>query len=524
MAGGTGAELTLSGLAVVPTEGQWAADGNRSVTRWVDSPLWPLLAHVENDGGWLRDRVTVIQGPSAHAGDVIEDALVLRLTDHLLDSLGPVLADQLGGDALSAGLGGGAPVASLIAADLYVDDVALEAMEISTLDFRDDGLAWGASIIGLDAALRFDFPIPFVPDEYSTMFIESLVVGGRMVFGADELGGITVTAQDTDIQINGLVLFGLDDPTGILNNLANLFLNDMLEPMIEDMVVGSIASALEVQAELRVLEYAGVLIKSDFTMATHDADGVNLYADSHVETPTSLLTGLRLANPTAQARLEGYQIDGAPYGLGLMLDDDLLSALGAGMFEAGLLAQTVGAEDTPLPLTTTLMSTFSAAWEELPPGLPVTIVTSPVLGIPASPGAGSPEAARLHVGGLGLDFRADVDGDGEPESQMNVVVDVILGLAAGADLMDISLVDIDATVTSTTLVIEEPAEVEEALSSLFGVLLPGMVSGMMAGEEVVEDEVSALDGLEPVGSGPVGQDLDRAGMFFNVDPATLVSE
>ncbi len=515
MAEGTGAEFLFNGNGFEPAEGAWQQSHSHSDAAWPDSPLWPLLAHGSTSDGWLRDRVTAIQGPSLPGADPIVDGLALRLTDHLLTSLRPTFEDLIVGFDIEGQLVTGSPVTTILGADVFVDRVAIAEITLDALDFTTSGLDWGATITGLELDIRIE---SFLGTNENTITADAVIVTGLMVFGGADDGSIAVTAQDTAVEFTNFAIDGQPDTLGLSG-----FLSDFLATEIEDAIADQIGDALSIQDELRDLDLGGVTIHSDFTSASHDDTGVNLYADSTVSTEAGPLTNARLSNPGARANPIDQEFEGSPYGLLLMLDDDLISGLGVGLFEGGLLVQTIEGEDAPINLTTTLLAGFVEAFEQLPADTPVSLVTAPTLGFPASPGTGAPEAARLHVGGMGLDFQVDTDGDGTPESQMIVVVDVIIALMGGDNLIDFDLVDIGATMTETSLVVSDPEVTEEALAGMFGVLLPGILSDALTGGLGSEDG-STLEGLESVGSAPVGPDADVAGLYFNIDPALLAGD
>src|SRR5690606_13871270 len=119
-----------------------------------------------------------------------------------------------------------------------------------------------------------------------------------------------------------------------------------------------------------------------------------------------------------------------------------------------------------------------------------------------------PEAARLHVGGLALEFWADADEDGADDLVMTCVADATLGLAGGEALLDVELVATDVTLVSTSLDVEDPSDVEVPLEGLLSTLLPGILGDALSGGFGEMSEVTV------VGSGPVG---DRAALYLDLD-------
>ncbi len=513
---GTGATFSLNQAELTPAEGGYTMSTDHASVTWPDSPLWPVLAHGQDDDGWLRDRVTLVHGVGVPAGDAMPDALVLRMTDVLIADFQPIIEEELLGFDIATELAGPDPVADIAGQKIYIDAATVDSLEVGDLDFQTAGLAWGFTIHEITADLRIE---SFLGNEDGTIAAERIDIDGHLVFGADETGKLIVTPMNTNVVITGLDIQGFE--SALIDALINNFLGGFIGAEIEKQLVEQFESVLAFQDELRQLELGGVTLNNDFTSAVHDDNGANIYAATTITTEAGPLTTMRLSNPNPRAAVTTAQFDGLDYGAAILLDDDALSGLGVGLFEGGLLEQTIDSEAAPISLTTTTLGGFVEAFQQLPPDLEVTIVTAPELGFPASPGTAAPEAARLNVGGMGLDFLVDVDGTGTPTSQMTVVVDVIVGLMGGENIIDFELVEIDATMTQTPLDVDDPAATEEALAGMFGILLPGLLGDALTGG-LGGEEGGFLDGIEPVGSGPEGTGGDYAAMYFNLDPEVLV--
>jgi hypothetical protein len=200
---------------------------------------------------------------------------------------------------------------------------------------------------------------------------------------------------------------------------------------------------------------------------------------------------------------------------GLFLDDDLLSAIGAALAAGDLLEQEVDGDLGGLTLDTSLLGNIVPAFETLPPGQPVSISTRPSVPLVGRAGRVG-YAGELHLGGLTLDLKTDQDGDGAEDVVMTVMLDAVIGLAAGEgeELIAIDLIDSQSTLLSTTLEADLD-ETEAGLASLINVAVPALVNGLL-GDTLDLD----LDGLQltVVDGAGVG---NRVGLFLDVDFSEL---
>ena len=109
--------------------------------------------------------------------------------------------------------------------------------------------------------------------------------------------------------------------------------------------------------------------------------------------------GRAAVEPRAPQSISGMTTDsGEPYAIALFLDDDLLSALGAGLLGTGVLEQEVGGDLGGLTLDTSLLAASVPGFDTLPAGEEVTLAISPTLAPLGTVGAASPEAGACTSG------------------------------------------------------------------------------------------------------------------------------
>jgi hypothetical protein len=507
-AGGTNPSVTVNGVDVGP-EGEFRVESHHDDVPWPDSPLWPILGDAHDDTGvWHRGRFTLLHGDSAPADAPVPSGLTLRLTDELLLDLGPQVDAIVAGLDLESLLASEDPVFELLGAEVYIDGLALGPVS-AELDFRSTGLNYTLRASDLSILLLLDFG--FLGTTDSEVTASAIEITGDLVIGTDA-GGLTATPANTAVSVTDLEVFGITDSFGLVDTL----LGDTLATTIEEQLVDALSGLLEAQESLRVLEFEGVQILSDFTSAQHDEQGVNIFAASRVELAEGGATGDRLTTDISYSPpTTTVSPAGAPYQAALLLDDDLLSALGAALPATGLLNQTVEGDALgSLSLDTTLLGGLIPGFDQLPPGQAVSLVTRPTVALAGAPGRDG-VAAELHVGGLEIDFVTDADGDGEGDVVMTVVVDAVVGITAGTEaLIDIVLVDSAATLTSTVLD-TSPELVEPGLSTLISVAVPSLVGGLL-GDALAFDlggiAITVVDG---------GAVDDRAGLFLDLDLSGL---
>lgn len=507
--GGLDTVVTVNGADVGPA-GSWSVESAHADVTWPDSPLWPVLGDAQDaEGSWSRARATLIQGASAPALDVIEDGLMFRLTDNVLDQLDAVLNTVVADLDLTELLVSEDPVASVAGADVYIQGGSFGSL-IPTVDFTAAGLAYSLRVEEVVITMFIDAGI--LGDYDADLEADAVTVSGSLTFGVDGDGGLTVTPGDTDVATENLELFGITDTFGLVDRL----LGDTLAGTVEEELVGALDGLLEAQEDLRYLEFSGIAIVSDFVQVVHDDAGVTIFADSRIEVTEGpqpidrLSTDVDFSSPSGATSPGGVD-----YQAGLFLDDDLLSALGAALSAGDLLEQDVAGDLGSLSLDTSLLAAIVPAFEELPPGLPVSISTRP--SVPLVGTAGRPGfAGELHLGGLELDLKADQTGDGTDDVVMTMVLDAVVGLAPGeeGELISIELVDSQATLLSTTLT-TTPVETEPGLGSLIDIAVPALVNSLLG------DALDlSLGGIEVEIVDGAGVD-DRVGLFLDLDLSGL---
>lgn len=476
------------------------------------SPIFPVLAHVEGEGGvWARDRVTQLIGGAGAGSETLADALLLRLTDHLLASALPAVQAEVAAIDLEAQLVTGQPVASSSGFDLFVDRFDSDPLTLSQLEFTAQGIAWGVQLDNLSADVRAE---SFLLDLDATVEADRIEITGFIVLGTDQ-GRIVATPNGTNVQITGLQVSGIGG-NGLVDSLINNFLSQQLGAQAEAAILDALAGALEAQDEFRTLAFEGLVIQNDFTSVAHDEDGVTVRAASTVRTDTGPLVGSRLANPQPAPTPSGQAQFGVTYGLGLWLDDDLISALGVGLHERGLLEQEISGDAGGFSLSTDLLAGLITGLDGLPSGKPVTIRTHGTVAPAGTAGEAEGEAARLHIGGMQLDFLADVEGTGTESVVLSGAIDVVLAIAADEEALfklDLAENRMDATYAAVAGV--DPAEVETKLGGLLAAVLPGVLGGLLDG---LGDN---LGGIEVLGSGNQG---DRGVLLLDADLAALLDD
>lgn len=499
VSGGVDPVVTVNGVEAEVVDGEWTVPAARADLLWPDSPLYPILGEATDaNGDWVRDRVTLAYGGSADAGAPVPGAIAARLTDHALDQFDPIIDDLVEGLDLGSLLVSTDPVAEILGGDVYVTAASFGGLEIE-LDFEEQGLAYALTATEVAAELTLDFGWF---DTDGDILVQQLDVTGHVQIGASA-GELLLTPINTQVAITGLEAFGFDDPTGIIDGLLNTFLSDTLAELLEEQVVSLADELVSVLDEITNLELADMALNSRFTGASHDADGVTIFAETAVAVLEGTLPPKRFDNPNSSPAISGMTTDsGEPYAVALYLDDDLLSALGAGLVGSGLLEQELTGDLGAITLDTTLLGGIIPGFDTLPPGEPVTLRTS--AGIPpiGTAGSAAPEAGQLHLGGLAADF--EVQG----EVVMTVALDAIIGVGLGEEvLLDIAVNDSKATLLSTTLG-STPEEVEPGLDTLIGLAVPLLVGDLLG--DALDLSTLPVD-VVPIESGPEG---DKAAIYL----------
>lgn len=498
--------VSVNGQAAGLDGEAWSGTAAAADRPWLDSPVFPLLAEgTDAHGNWGRGRATFAVGDTVDPGLLIEDALVVRLTDHGLGSFGPLIDSLIAETDLDTLLVSEDPVTTILGGDVYVTAASFGTVDLD-LDFQTEGLAYDVSVSPLDATLLLDFGWFNTDGDIS---VSEINVSGtiRVSLEGTEL---SLTPQGTAVEIVDLSIFGFNDPTGIVDGLVNTFLSDTIAGLIEEQVVAVADDLLGLVDELTNLEFSGIALDTTLASVRHDEQGLTIFADTALSLTEGALPGDRLSNPERMPSVSGQTSgDGVLYGFGLFLDDDLLSALGAGLVGSGLLDQEIGGDLGGFTLDTTLLGNTVAGFETLGPGKPVTLRTRPTLPLMGTVGAAAPEAGRLHIGGLEIAFEV------EGEVVMTVVLDAIAGLGLGSaeELLEVDVVETQLTLLSTTLG-SSPEEVEEGLGTLLDIAIPLLV-GDALGDAL---DLSTLPvELLPVGSGPF---QDRAALYLDVGDVT----
>ena len=342
----------VNGVEVEIVDGGFATEAAYEGALWADSPLFPVLAEgVNADGAWARERVMLAVGESTSTADTLYSAIGARLTDHALEQLGPAIDNIIGGLDLTRLLVSEDPVTTVLGADVYVTDASFGAVEVS-LGFTRDGLAYDLTARDVTVALLVDAGWF---DTDGDVDVQQIDVDGVIEMGISG-GELTLTPFDTSVLITGLGIFGFSDPTGIIDGLVNDFLSETLAGLLEEQVIDLADELVGLLDEITELELEGLVLETDFASVSHDDDGITLLADTRVTATTGTLPAERFANPGDMPVILGQTApSGAPYAVGLYLDDDLLSAIGAGLVAAELLNQEVGGDLGALTLDTTLL-------------------------------------------------------------------------------------------------------------------------------------------------------------------------
>lgn len=508
--GGQNGWAAVNGVDV-GAAGEFSLSSSHGDTTWPSSPLWPVLGEAQDDSGqWIRARSTLIQGESVPTDTPMPSGLVLRLTDELLVDLGPQIDEIVGGLDLNELLGTSDPIWSDFGLSVYLVGAEIGAIT-ADLDFQRSGLNYALEAAPLTIDLDIDAGIlGSYPTEVS---VETLQVTGDMVIGVSG-GGLAVTPANTEVSTTGLEVFGFEDSFGIID----LLLADTLSSAVEEQLIGALDGLLEAQESIRVLDFEGLQILSDFTSAVHDDGGINIYAESTISTvDDSVALGERLTTSGSfSAPTDSTSPAGVPYQAALLLDDDLLSAIGAALPATGLLDQTVEGDALgSISLDTTLLGGLVPGFDQLPPGQPVTLQTRPTVPLVGAPGADG-IAAELHLGGLLIDFLTDQDGDGADDVVMTVAIDAIVGITAGEEgaLIGIEVLDTQSTVLSTTFP-ADPVEVDTGLDTLISLAVPALVGGLLG--DALSFDLGGID-ITVVDGGAVA---DRAGLYLELDLSGL---
>lgn len=503
--GPSGATAAVNGVAITAM-GDFSVEVDRSAVPWPDSPIWPVLGDArDGEDGWLRERVTLIQGDSAPASEAVEDGISFRLTDHLLASAEGAVTDLLDLDAL---LSSKDPLTELLGVQVYITEMAYADI-VPTLDFTSAGLSYSMRIEGLEMLLFLD--AGWLGTYDTTLAAEAVTVSGNMVFDVDGAGGLVASPEDTAVDTEGLELFGFTDSIGLVDAL----LGDTLASEVEGALVDAIDGLLAFQDALRSLEFSGVRIDNSFTAAVHDEDGVTVFADSAISLKEGGVLGERLTTDLGWSAPSGKTTPGGvAYEAGLFIDDDLISALGAALAGSGLLVQEVSGDLGGLTLDTSLLANIVAGFDDLPEGQAVTIRTAPTavpVGVPGRDGT----IGELHLGGLALDFVVE----GSDASVMQVAIDAMVGLTPGEkdELIGVDLVDAQAVLLSSSLD-STPEEVEPGLDTLISLAVPILVGDLLG--DALDFDLGGV-GIDVVDGEGVD---DRAVLYATLDLTGLLKE
>ncbi len=507
--GGLDTVVMVNGADVGPA-GDWSIDTAHDEVPWPDSPLWPVLGDArDTEGSWARARATLIQGASTPALDIIEDGLMFRLTENVLEEIDGLLDAVVSDLDLSSLLVSTDPVASVLGSDIYIVGGTFGSL-VPTVDFTSAALEYTLRVE--DVLINLETSGGVLSGLELDLEADAVTVSGNLVLGVDAEGGLTATPGGTSVSTENIELFGITDSWGLVDSL----LGETVASTIDEELVEAIDGLLEAQEDLRYLEISGISVVSDFVQVVHDTLGVTIIADSRIEVGDGtspgdrLTTDERLSIPSGSTSPEGVAYQG-----GLFLDDDLLSAIGAALSAGDLLEQEVAGDLGGLTLDTSLLANIVPAFETLPPGQPVSIVTRPSVPLVGVAGRAG-YAGELHLGGLALDLKTDQDGDGMDDVVMTVVLDAVVGLAAGEgeELIVIELIDSQTTLLSTTLD-ADLEETESGLASLIDIAVPTLVNGLL-GDTLDLD----LDGIQlsVVDGAGVG---NRVALFLDVDFAGL---
>jgi hypothetical protein len=507
--GGLDTVVAVNGTDVGPA-GSWSVNTDHAAVLWPDSPLWPVLADARDaEGSWARARATLIQGASTPALDIIEDGLMFRLTENVLGEIDGLLDSVVADLDLSSLLVSSDPVASVLGSDIYIVGGTFGEL-VPTVDFTASALEYTLRVE--DVVINLETSGGVLGGLDLDLEADAVTVSGNLVLGVDADGGLTATPGGTSVTTENIELFGITDSWGLVDSL----LGDTVATTIDEELVEAIDGLLEAQEELRYLEISGISVLSDFVDVVHDSFGVTIIADSRIELADGSSPGDRLTTDERLSVPSGTTSpDGVAYQGGLFLDDDLLSAIGAALAAGDLLEQEVDGDLGGLTLDTSLLGNIVPAFETLPPGQPVSISTRPSVPLVGRAGRVG-YAGELHLGGLTLDLKTDQDGDGAEDVVMTVMLDAVIGLAAGEgeELIAIDLIDSQSTLLSTTLEADLD-ETEAGLASLINIAVPALVNGLL-GDTLDLD----LDGLQltVVDGAGVG---NRVGLFLDVDFSEL---
>ncbi len=458
-------DVTVNGTSVLPL----ASDGSFAtiVPLSAIDPLNGIVAVVTTvDGPTLRDRVTVVTGPSIADTALHMDSVALRLTESGLDTIEPTVTSLVDIDLATLLPPGtlvidnfcyqdtifgcigrvdvtihGSPPPSIGSYSIDIDpqsnfvegDVRLNDLDVTARVNAVTGIGFTCFIdIGANTTDIFgDYGLS--PDALAPSEIDVTQLGGTSV----SFGGFS---DSTDC--NGFLGF-------IVEALVNLFVGDvqdLMQPALEDFLdtpdaEGNTPIAGAIETALAGIEIAGQVggplgVDLELPLFTVDEDtgGITFGSDSRV---TALAPDPAAPDPAAShVVLESFPTfgptapNGLPYHVAMSVSSTAFNQLLRAEIESGLLAMRFTEFDLGtglLPITAGLLSALVPEFAFLEPDEPLQLELAPVTA-PILTGAPGPdgELAEIEVSHLlvrVLDSTGDV-----------VFIEAAIDLSVGLDL------------------------------------------------------------------------------------------
>ncbi|MDP8223340.1 MAG: hypothetical protein P9L99_08275 [Candidatus Lernaella stagnicola] len=504
------AELTLNGRDIAVSGSTFTG----TVTVGDDDLFVPIVvdAITSEKQRVSGDRVTVLQGAAGLPGDAAT-SLGLDLENRGLNTLADFIADLIDGFDLADLLN--PKIAADGKAGLELSEASIEGVDL-VVKSTTDGLALRVMIgqIVLDANL-------FGLDVY--VDIQGMLLEAMMDVAVDENNEIVLTLVDSSFSVASLGMDGIMDDLAsyLVGAVAELLLDQLVPGLLEDALAGLDLTitgngyALSLLPALAVTGDRNFTLGFDSVLDVTDADVFDLDFQ-----PDGYLT--TVAGPPVFP--EVTPVTGAPYGLGLTINDDFLNQVFYALAATGSLEFSLSEEF----VTSEIMSLIFFSYRKIDPPLPVVFRFEPTV---APIVAGSAEDNTMYLVLPSFAIRAMIE-CGEDEAcraagesdgyweAMTVMVDVVAPLSfTFNDDQSLSLklgeLGLAVDVVHNAMGQKNIDNTERLFAELFGDVLPELLGDLLGGLQIKLPELAGLK-ISLADMATIGELDDNLGIFIDI--------
>lgn len=493
------AALTINGI---PTPIQ--ADGRFSFVLSLDPLLLlnPVLVEltVASNGRVVRERRTVVNGPSVAEGEFSPDGLGLWLGDTGIDQLeAQIGSDVLGSLDLASSVTGrtfdlgcviDTPLGCIQDADVTIESFTHGAVVLDDIDARNDFTNLTVTLFNLFATYDTDGvdcqgELEADSLTFSANFDQQPQAGQPSLLDVTQVSAeATFNSFDNDFTGGTCDVFG-----GLIGDIVG-DVEDEVRDALEGLDISSaIADALSGLNPAGPLGDAlGFVLEANFGTIAEDGVGIRYGLDTRITVPEP--------DPDAPDMTASYQrLDplpfygsttpmGTPFDVGVSISTAAFNqAIRAGI-EDGFLRFEITELDLgggPIPLTAGLLALFVPEFSVVDPDEPVAIVVQPSLApvVCGLPGPGG-ELAELRMAGLEADVLVG------QSSLLRFVIDTALGVDLELDVAGGALTpqfgappaeDIGVTIVANPIDTNE-ASLRALLPEVLSLALPDLLSSL----------------------------------------------